>query len=651
MKKKFWSNFFMGILAMGLIAGCSSDEWEEGGNTPNPDLEDAVYMNVQVQLPVAGAGTRSETNTDGTSTDGTEVGKDYENEVKRVLLVLADKETNDLIALGLDSEDLVISNTTVKSNHKISKTTLASYYEKKGGKLTDNQINVYVFCNPTKGLTDFLLNGDTDKREWMDKIAEINETPAGVLSGLDADAWGGTSRKGGFLMSTANSADIVKRIPHELKTWDAHTSPSKAFNLSGTNNASSSDTEINNEGSIRVERAVARFDFKDGSKNGDRKYDVVTEEKDGKTVTTIQIELQKMALVNMSKHFYYMRRVSEDGLNEGSKLCGLENGSNYVVDTDAAEKSVDSFASFEFGKNFNFCLGSSDANKAWAIDEVAREQWYTQEISEVIEGDNDEWKNKEYRIWRYVTENTIPKANNQKNGVSTGLVFKGKMIATEDASDELKKVINEATGDPNADPILYVYGSHMFVSWSEVRAYAIENKADHILYETVFGKNNTVEVVAEKKADENGAGAVAAVYSNDETSPDYLWNKWYNTEHHNNENALKEFKKVATDAEFTLYQSSKDSENNKGYFCYYYYWNRHNDNNNNGVMGPMEFAVVRNNVYKLAVTRIDQLGHPRVTENDPDPVDPDNPDEVGDVYITLAVEVLPWTVRVNNIEF
>ena len=33
MKKRFWSNFFMGILAIGLIAGCSNDEWEEGGNT------------------------------------------------------------------------------------------------------------------------------------------------------------------------------------------------------------------------------------------------------------------------------------------------------------------------------------------------------------------------------------------------------------------------------------------------------------------------------------------------------------------------------------------------------------------------------------------------------------------------------------------
>lgn len=68
-------------------------------------------------------------------------------------------------------------------------------------------------------------------------------------------------------------------------------------------------------------------------------------------------------------------------------------------------------------------------------------------------------------------------------------------------------------------------------------------------------------------------------------------------------------------------------------------------------MGPMEFAVVRNNVYKLAVTNIKQLGHPRIPENDPDPKDPDDPDESSDIYITLSVEVLPWTVRVNNIEF
>ncbi len=65
----------------------------------------------------------------------------------------------------------------------------------------------------------------------------------------------------------------------------------------------------------------------------------------------------------------------------------------------------------------------------------------------------------------------------------------------------------------------------------------------------------------------------------------------------------------------------------------------------------MEFAVVRNNVYKLAVTKIDRLGHPRNSDDDPDPVDPEDPDENGDAYLTLSVEVLPWVVRVNNIEF
>ena len=65
----------------------------------------------------------------------------------------------------------------------------------------------------------------------------------------------------------------------------------------------------------------------------------------------------------------------------------------------------------------------------------------------------------------------------------------------------------------------------------------------------------------------------------------------------------------------------------------------------------MEFAVVRNNIYKLAVTKINRLGHPRLSENDPDPVDPDDPDETGDVYISVSVEVLPWVVRVNEIEF
>ena len=73
-------------------------------------------------------------------------------------------------------------------------------------------------------------------------------------------------------------------------------------------------------------------------------------------------------------------------------------------------------------------------------------------------------------------------------------------------------------------------------------------------------------------------------------------------------------------------------------------------------MGIMEFATVRNNVHKLSVTNINLFGHPyqddpENPDPDPDPETPDQPDESVNYYFTVSVKVLPWTVRINNIEF
>lgn len=68
-------------------------------------------------------------------------------------------------------------------------------------------------------------------------------------------------------------------------------------------------------------------------------------------------------------------------------------------------------------------------------------------------------------------------------------------------------------------------------------------------------------------------------------------------------------------------------------------------------MGPMEFAVVRNTIYKLAVTKIAKLGHPTIKGNDPDPLKPDTPDETSDFFMNVSVTIRNWGVRVNNIEF
>ena len=669
MRMKCYSKFFVGILSLGLLAGCSNDELtgNEPGSEWDGSTKDAVYMNVAIQLPVAGGSTRSETGENGGSSDGTEVGKDYENEVKRILLVLADKE-NKIIGTSYNENSdgsIVVEGQSLKSTQSISKSVLAAYYSKHGGEtLTEgnDKINIYVFCNPTTKLVDEFKNEATrDNATWVNKVASIIETPSGVTEreGDGAAIWGGNTHESGFLMSTADFRDIKKSIPKTMKAWDNYNSPSSAFNLSGKNGTASSDDVIDNTGSIKVERAVARFDFKDGS-NGNNTYDVVTGTLEGsdEVKTLVQIQLQKMALVNMSKEFYYLRRVSDNGfMGADATLCGTEVKNNYVVDTDADLKKGD-LSNFTFGDHFNFCLGHGNGS-TWTIDATARNQWKSEDINTVLGKEEDNWKeDNKYHIWRYVTENTIPASDGkdvQRNGISTGVVFKGKMIVTDAAKDTpLGQAIDNATGESDEDPILYLYEGKLYVTWRQVRESALNAKDDNpFFYRAVFGTpQNTPAVGTKTDAPDEITGAV---YSDDETSADYWWGRWQDKNAYpneeNREDAKKEFKTKATTAQFTLYQSSKDDENNKGYFCYYYYWNRHNDNGNNGVMGPMEFAVVRNNVYKLAVTEIKKLGHPRISENDPDPLDPDDPDEKGDVYLTLSVEVLPWTVRVNNIEF
>lgn len=78
--------------------------------------------------------------------------------------------------------------------------------------------------------------------------------------------------------------------------------------------------------------------------------------------------------------------------------------------------------------------------------------------------------------------------------------------------------------------------------------------------------------------------------------------------------------------------------------CYYPYWIRHANNNNNALMGVMEFAIVRNNIYELKVAGMDGLGFSG-TENVPDP---DNPDEDSSAKIRVVLYVKNWVVRSND---
>ena len=209
----------------------------------------------------------------------------------------------------------------------------------------------------------------------------------------------------------------------------------------------------------------------------------------------------------------------------------------------------------------------------------------------------------DYKIWCYAKENTLPTIDAQKHNVSTGVVFKAEITAGETASAEVKAAL--ASGKR-----IYVFNNKLYGTWADVKTAAVTGTDANL--QAAYN-----QAAAGLEGDAEPAAAAAAA------------------------------------AGFTGYSADGGK-----YYTYYYYWNRHNDNLDPYKMGIMEFAVVRNNVYKLCVDSISKFGHPtpptdptNPTDPDPDPVDPDDPDESVNYYFTVTVKVLPWTVRINNIEF
>lgn len=83
-----------------------------------------------------------------------------------------------------------------------------------------------------------------------------------------------------------------------------------------------------------------------------------------------------------------------------------------------------------------------------------------------------------------------------------------------------------------------------------------------------------------------------------------------------------------------------------GNTCYYYTTEiKHFDDGNNNTMGNMEFAIMRNNIYSLAITNISKIGDPIV-----DPT-PGTPNETKEAALKVTVKIIPWIVRYNDIEF
>lgn len=546
---KRWSYLFM---AMGIATAFSacSDEVDLSANNEGSTEESTsqVFMQFNLELPAV---SRSTTQIGGGSDAGVEIGKDYENQVSEVLVVITD-------ATEGSTYDKFIAKSSVVTPSSANNTTYVVPF--KTTELTSSagkSVNVYVYCNPTEELT---------KATTFD----VNKDYYKLTDATNATIW----TKNKFLMTNADN-DYKRTLPANLDNYKVESNP---FDLE----------------TIKVERAAARFDYK--SSVADETYTLM--EKDGKVEVTVT--LTDMALVNLSKEFYYLRRVSADGTSTNAAIGGTEVGgtsANYVVDTDADWKS--SYSSGSESDHFYYTYQPNDAGAStYDWDKIA-DVTGASGTADTDNSWNADGTKGDYKIWRYATENTIPKGTDdglQKKGITTGVAFKGEI---KGVSDGMKTLLNGTN-------TVYVFDNILWGTWDNVKTAAEVTESGN----TTLA--NPLLAAAYKEAMKGGYADAKAV-----------------------------------DAGFTIFKPNTDGK----YEVLYYYWNRHNDNDNNGSMGPMEFAVVRNNVYKLSVTGVNKFGHPTNPGDDPDPENPEDPDEEDDVYFKVAVEVLPWVVRINDIEF
>ena len=537
-------NLIAATLAVGLFA-CSSDEPGNGAND-SPQNRDGVYSSISFRFPTV----RSE------ASEGVEVGKNYENNVGSILVVMADKnDAGEYTFISYALNDAPITNATTNT-YTVTFQDKEALFER-----AENTVYIFAYCNPTETLRSTIAgNINPASGSYEGGLSSGDKFTDEIFSGDVYSTW----KNNGFLMS---SVEVVeKQLPSkdELKTYN---SSKNALNL----------------GTVTVQRTMSRFDFRDAAdKDTPLTYAIKNPENEDEIQGSVKFI--RVALFNLADRFYYLPRTKADAASE-IKLCpgmaGMEQG--YVISADGRQYS-ESLPERIDPLNPTAELKWTDLEAILGLDEDEDEGW----------GDNvDPSADKlGYHIWRYASENTF--GPGIENGITntTGYVFEAEIL------------VDANFGNVDADgqkQVMYLYRDILYPN-----AMAI---ADAVAEVPVSTLATAFENAFDITRDADGK-VVSATPKSDE---------------------------AVENMGFTAYKPNAQGK----YLCYYFAFNKHNDNLDPTSVGAMEYATVRNNVYKLAVTTVKKFGTFTPTQDV----------EEWDTYFTLDVQVLPWVVRINNLDF
>ena len=550
-----------GMLVTALAAGCAQ---EDIGNAPSEGggMSATSYVSLSFASP-QGTPTRANPTgpTGGEEGDGLETGQDYENAITSAVAFFyqgTDQEGVNSnggtpIKAVVSFNNKEIGNGTDENSTGIDRTYTTSPQQVD---LENGTYNVIVVANPG---TDWWTGRSLTLADVRDHI----QTTAWTVSGSDYSD---------FVMTSAADATLTLNSNPE-------SDPAKA--------------------TVNVERMAARLDYKTTGT-----YTCTDPAYPGATV-----EITGAALVNnLTAGSYLLKRVADDVKGTNLSYLGDETPdagvqTNYVLDPWTADKTS-AYNNFTIGGEAN--KTAEDLYGEWFGD-ISQDpnDWaaYVQPGTSVSDG----WQ----RIG-YTLENTTA-AEEAGGRYSTGVVFKAKFHPQGVANYQ-----NGAT--------FFALGTHLFASMEDMMTY---------VYGAYFSQfDNKIDVCTDWAAVKNFAASLLdndpsgyKTFLNDQlngkdesvtlTESDkeslkwnaYMLNKCgYSASLNNNAYSvtLDQNDDISTREALQPYGTRTYEDAT----CYYTWWVRHSNDNNDDAKGIMEYAIVRNNIYKLTVNSIYSLGDP-----------------------------------------
>lgn len=620
--------------------------------------------------------------------DGTnkETGQSWENEINEVIIILATtsdggKTPDKFITYftAKTSDRTLFSNDNIKYRASItlSRTEVDALASSAGVSTTGSfNASIYAVCNPSEEIKN--------KISSMTKDSDVQSTVS-ISSSVSINTYGGyyyTDSTNGEAINFKNflmtNGDYLN--PNEDKNKDKYT---KEISLPDIYAATSPDVayKLNPKGgSIPVQRALARFDINTSiaveffDENSNYLSELQGRNPSSDEDWSTQISMEYIGLGNISKNFNLFKETGNPlstglkgtkGTDWGffwSEVNKTENSTGYdyrfVFDPEYSNKKdllsaqtydrlKDYFENYVFDRDWFYDEDSYDNDDG--VETSAQRHKANRPFQKIDRLNNNKfgnsWTNtshdETYKVWKYCIPNTIHEAEMQKNGISTCVIFVARMNFKGGYSGTF------GTFQENATPIYFWKGKNYWTNrhLQELKA-RVENNDPNVT------EGDKEMVAAYKKA-------ILSATDSDNTwlnSAKKDWNTESDLEINECYNAMntlpsESLSKALVANGFSIYVPlDMQGDGKKEYMCFYYFWNKHNENYQEGVMGPMEFGVVRNNIYQLSVNGILRIGHPLPVpgiETDPDPITPDTDDEVTeqDQYLSIDLNVLSWAKR------